>query len=525
MYSLYLLFFTAFATVINSSEFTKWLTGTKIWEDFCCSIDQDESCLQSDPNSRINITEEVKEECEQLLGATGVYLVYLSMAIFFVMMAMATANLRHSHQFRATLHNGFWLWKFLIISGLFVGLYVGIAYNGVSTSFLEIWKWIALIFGSLFIFWQMTVFVNFAYDWGKSWGQAAKRSPSKTGTCCWYMAIAFFSFILICATAGCYLILYYSFTKSPSGVVDQECEINKWFIVASASAGALLLAIALIPCGSRARTRTPMTGILQASLVACYIMYLTFSAINAQKTIDVPLEQRPENWTEPSCIERCFSLPDLFVDWLESHEDSTVDDFIASINSPCSASANTSTILSVVFNYVAIALTLFLTIYSAMTSTAITTKDDDEKPPLFCCCYSWEFPEMDAMDVRGQDVIEDDYERLSYRYWSFHLIYAAASMYLMMTITNWFTPTDNLEDRFETSNATTFWIKTATTCVITLIYIMALIAPLFCPRSWFSHQLDGNAGQIDENSIGVGEPDLEIRDDEIQKNPYNSEHL
>jgi len=77
-----------------------------------------------------------------------------------------------------------------------------------------------------------------------------------------------------------------------------------------------------------------------------------------------------------------------------------------------------------------------------------------------------------------------------------------------------------------TSDATTFWIKTATTCVITLIYILALIAPLFCPTSWFSHQLDGNAGQIDENSIGVDEPiDLEIRDDHIHKNPYNSEHL
>ena len=41
MYSIYLLIFTAFATLINSSEFTKWLTSIEQWEEFCCVIDQD----------------------------------------------------------------------------------------------------------------------------------------------------------------------------------------------------------------------------------------------------------------------------------------------------------------------------------------------------------------------------------------------------------------------------------------------------------------------------------------------------
>jgi len=46
MYSLGLLICTALATLINSSEFTKWLTeyehnGVKLWEQFCCVIDKD----------------------------------------------------------------------------------------------------------------------------------------------------------------------------------------------------------------------------------------------------------------------------------------------------------------------------------------------------------------------------------------------------------------------------------------------------------------------------------------------------
>ena len=94
---------------------------------------------------------------------------------------MLTANLRHSHQLRAKIHNGFWIWKFLFIIILFALLFVGIVYKGYSDDFLKTYQWIALICGSMFIFWNMTVFVNFAYEWGKTWADAAKRSETKKG--------------------------------------------------------------------------------------------------------------------------------------------------------------------------------------------------------------------------------------------------------------------------------------------------------------------------------------------------------
>ena len=100
--------------------------------------------------------------------------------------------------------------------------------------------------------------------------------------------------------------------------------------MAAAGAGALVLIMAVIPCGDRAHTRTPTTGILQAALVASYIMYLTFSAINAQQMVNVPLEQRPVNFTGTDCMERCFYLPDTFVQWLQGKDD-TVDDLIGKV--------------------------------------------------------------------------------------------------------------------------------------------------------------------------------------------------
>jgi len=62
-------------------------------------------------------------------------------------------------------------------------------------------------------------------------------------------------------------------------------------------------------------------------------------------------------------------------------------------------------------NYAIIGLTLFLIIKSAMSSAGTKEEKFEEKPPMFCCCYSWELPTMEIpeMDLKGQDVIEDDY--------------------------------------------------------------------------------------------------------------------
>lgn len=49
------------------------------------------------------------------------------------------------------------------------------------------------------------------------------------------------------------------------------------------------------------------------------------------------------------------------------------------------------------------------------------------------------------------------------------------------------------------------------------------MSPLFCPRSWFSHQLDGHAGDMDDNSVA---PDLSVPDDKRDsKNPYEDDRF
>ena len=63
-------------------------------------------------------------------------------------------------------------------------------------------------------------------------------------------------------------------------------------------------------------------------------------------------------------------------------------------------------------------------------------------------------------------------------------------------------------------NPGTFWFKAATTAAVAIIYIAALMAPLFCPRSWFSHQLDGHAG---EANLDNAEPSGQINPSFLQE--------
>ena len=94
----------------------------------------------------------------------------------------------------------------------------------------------------------------------------------------------------------------------------------------------------------------------------------------------------------------------------------------------------------------------------------------------------------------------DDHPNLSYRYWAFHLVYACASMYLMMTMTNWYDPAESLEESFQKGDQAGFYIQAVTTLVILLIYLIALVAPVFCPNSRLSDQLEGNMGIADRPS-------------------------
>jgi len=69
--------------------------------------------------------------------------------------------------------------------------------------------------------------------------------------------------------------------------------------------------------------------------------------------------------------------------------------------------------------------------------------------------------------------------------WSFfHIMFALATLYVMMTLTNWYKPTGTL-DTFS-SNEASVWVKIVSSWMCLALYGWSLIAPALLPDRDFS---------------------------------------
>ena len=87
-------------------------------------------------------------------------------------------------------------------------------------------------------------------------------------------------------------------------------------------------------------------------------------------------------------------------------------------------------------------------------------------------------------DTKTYKVHDDEGEGTVYSYSFFHFIFALASLYVMMTLTDWYTPNSELE-RFN-SSLSAVWIKVVSSWMCVAIYAWTLLAPALFPDRDFS---------------------------------------
>ena len=263
-----------------------------------------------------------------------------------------------------------------------------------SETFINVWKWIGLVFGSLFVIWQTVVLVRFAYQWSTSWYKAMKTATNEENTCVarlWGTGLWSIGLALIIGSTAANTMMVFFFTESPSGVTTGNCQTSFWFIVSASIGSFLVLVISLFPCQTFGyETRTATTGILQSGVIIGQITYSTFSTVNSAMPIVI----------NETCSERCFKVPDFLVSLTPNVSD--VQDIIQDINTPCNLGLSDElTRIQTAVNAVAIALSLFLTIYSAFNSSLITAKRKKitDDLPMFCCClnFKMELPKREQM--------------------------------------------------------------------------------------------------------------------------------
>eukprot|EP00069_Balaena_mysticetus_P014817 bmy_08769T0 len=90
----------------------------------------------------------------------------------------------------------------------------------------------------------------------------------------------------------------------------------------------------------------------------------------------------------------------------------------------------------------------------------------------------------DEEDGRPRRAVDNEREGVQYNYSMFHLMLCSASLYIMMTLTNWYSPDANFQTM--TSKWPAVWVKISSSWVCLLLYVWTLVAPLVLTGRDFS---------------------------------------
>ncbi|XP_075446803.1 serine incorporator 5 isoform X2 [Ascaphus truei] len=378
------------------------------------------------------------EMCGRLVGYSAVYRVCFGMACFFFIFFFLTLCIKNSRSCRAHIHNGFWLIKFVILLALCSGAF----FIPDQDTFLEVWRYVGASGGCLFLLIQLLLLVEFAHKWNKNW------SSGTTHNRLWYAALALGTLVLYSIALGALVLMAYFYTHS------EGCLLNKILLGVNGSLCLLVSMVAISPC---VQNRQPNSGLLQSGVISCYAMYLTFSSLSS-KPAETILDETGKNIT--------ICSPSFSTDLNQEGK---------------------------LVSMLGTAILFCCILYSCLTSTTrsssealrgrYTAPEAEIARCCFCCVPRKEADEEERVDkTGGQEVVYDEEKTTIYSYAYFHFVFFLGSLYVMMTVTNWFHYSHAEIENLFAGSWSTFWIKMASCWVCIVIYLGTLVAPLCRPN-------------------------------------------
>ncbi|XP_069739822.1 serine incorporator 1-like isoform X1 [Narcine bancroftii] len=376
--------------------------------------------------------------CDVLASYKSVYRILFGLAVFFLLFSLLLINVKTSKDPRASVHNGFWFFKVAAILAIIVG-----AFYIPEGSFTRALFAIGTAGAFCFILIQLVLLIDFAHSWNESWVGKMEDGHSK----CWYAALVsmtslnyIVSFIAI--------VLFFVFYTTPGGCVE-----NKFFISFNMIFCIALTITSILP---KIQEAQPRSGLLQSSVITLYTMYLTWSAMSNE----------PDGECNPNFmgIIKKLVIPINRTDSLH-------------VATPPSAGPPTTVQWWDAQNIVGLILFILCLLYSSIRtsnnsqvnklsfSTSETVVLDDS--------FSGSATDEEGKGKRVQDNEQDG---VQYSYSFFHFMLFLASLYIMMTLTNWYSP--DADYKTITSKWPSVWVKITSSWICLLLYLWTLVAPL-----------------------------------------------
>ncbi|KAL7843081.1 hypothetical protein AOLI_G00245930 [Acnodon oligacanthus] len=396
---------------------------------------------------------EVHVQCETFVGYKAVYRVCFAMSMCFLAFSLITINVRNSRDPRAALHNGFWFFKIAFIIGVTVG-----AFYIPEGPFTRTWFIVGTSGAFFFILIQLVLLVDFAHSWNESWVDKMESGNSKA----WYGA-------LLCVMGLNYalsltaIVLMYHFYSRP-----EECALNKFFISFNML---LCIGVSVISILRKVQDSQPRSGLLQSSVITLYTMYLTWSAMTNE----------PDRTCNPGLLSMFQQIAEPTLAPVENQTSVIIVE--AEEPMPSSPYLQWWDAQSIVGLAIFVLCILYSSIRSSSTSQVnkliLVSKDkviiEDSSPGS----------SSEVEDGSGPKRITDnEKEFVQYNYSFFHFMLFLASLYIMMTLTNWYSPDADYSDMG--SKWPAVWVKISSSWVCLTMYVWTLIAPVIFPNRDFT---------------------------------------
>lgn len=361
-------------------------------------------------------------DCDRIIGYFAVYRVCFALSCFYALFMLIMVFVRDSRDPRAMLQNGLWFVKILILIGLLVGAFY-IPPNG---AFEEVFMYFGIVGGFMFILMQLILLIDFVHSWNDSW-----REKFEDGDREYFYGLLFFTgvFFILTLTIAVFGYVYYASNKG--------CGLHVFFITFNLILCLIATAISVLP---RVQEFNSSSGILQSSFVSLYVMFLTWSAMS--------------NNTDRACNPNLLNI-------------------VKGVNStmPVDAGKASAQVLdtpSIVSLIVWLLLVLYSSFSTANQGQRIVNINGNHR----------ESTQLYGDDDHDDDkkVYDDEKDGVKYSYSISHFVYLLATLYVMMTLTNWYKPTSDLTNF--SANTPSMWVKISSSWMCIVIYIWTCVAPL-----------------------------------------------
>ncbi|XP_076645895.1 serine incorporator TMS1 isoform X2 [Halictus rubicundus] len=391
-------------------------------------------------NSSNYVPSTVTIDCNSAVGYLAVYRICFIISLYFFLMSVMMIKVRSSKDPRAPIQNGFWAIKYLLIIGGIIG-----AFFIPETSFGITWMYFGMIGGFLFIIIQLILIVDFAHSWADEWVGNYNETESKG----WYAALLGATFFFYAASITGIVLLYVYFTHADS------CALNKFFISFNLILCAITSVISTLPV---VQEHHPRSGLLQSSIVTLYVVYLTWSGIS----------NSPDHNCNPGFLQ------------IISGNDADAKNRVA---------FDKESIIGLIIWFSCV---LYSSLRTVSKSSKITMSENILVKDNGAVRNAGDQSLIDNEEGRNPDaengneakVWDNEEDTVAYNWSFFHLMFALATLYVMMTLTNWYQPNSNLETL--NANTASMWVKIISSWMCLGLYTWSLIAPAILRNRDFS---------------------------------------